>query len=503
MGGYKERTSREKPCIFCGDVGYDMRIHYDNGDVCHWCHKVKVGKGQTVLAGGEEYRCINDAKTIDIGTFALFTRMLSKEEWMAKQARENPNWKPSGKGVYTGQNGSNNSSNKKPAVPVEFKVPVRKEGELSQDECEPLAPEKLDKIYRYFLSLLVLERKHEKLLLDEWQSTIHDVSGLLRKYPIRSFPPEDKASFKLEEKLENPTRKHIVAKLIQRFGSLKGVPGFYMRSGTYWDEKPEAERWTFSSIEGIVFPCYDKNGYLYRIRIRDDYPDMKIKKGKDEAFLGRYGLFHHSYDKDGIRTWSFYPETEDGQERPKPELVYKAGELNNKITLNSKGLPAGKPNGKYKNISSVAEKYVDGKLVNILKFGTRSGSPYSLYCSKGDNFKVVIGTEGEKKAMVANAIKKVPVVCIPGVSSYKVIFKKEQDGKSLIDTLLEKGMKTFILCYDADKEDNPAVLKAEQDFIKELKAYGVNVLIGYWTGKFNKGLDDILLMGLDFKLQNT
>ena len=45
-----ERTSRGAPCIFCGDVGYDMRVHYQEGtvdEVVHYCHKTKATKGDT------------------------------------------------------------------------------------------------------------------------------------------------------------------------------------------------------------------------------------------------------------------------------------------------------------------------------------------------------------------------------------------------------------------------------------------------------------------------
>ena len=58
-------------------------------------------------------------------------------------------------------------------------------------------------------------------------------------------------------------------------------------------------------------------------------------------------------------------------------------------------------------------------------------------------------------------------------------------------------MKVFILCYDADKEENRQVSKAEESFIRELRKEGVNAIIGKWSGKFDKGIDDILLMGCD------
>ena len=94
-------------------------------------------------------------------------------------------------------------------------------------------------------------------------------------------------------------------------------------------------------------------------------------------------------------------------------------------------------------------------------------------------------------------------MCVPGVSSYSVIFEKDESGVSLIDYLKSRGMKYFILCYDADKEENERVLKAEASFVEELKNNNVIPLIGEWKGKFDKGLDDILIMGLDITVRRA
>ena len=64
-------------------------------------------------------------------------------------------------------------------------------------------------------------------------------------------------------------------------------------------------------------------------------------------------------------------------------------------------------------------------------------------------------------------------------------------------------MKYFILCYDADKEENDRVLHAETAFVEELKKNNVIPLIGEWKGKFDKGLDDILIMGLDITVRRA
>lgn len=489
--GIMERCSRSAPCIFCGDVGYDMRVHYpEKDDTVHWCHKTTAAKGELVTAGGETYICIASKHrgAGDIGEFDLFKKYLSKEEWMARQEATNPNWKSPGR-KSSGRAFSHRDASE---------LITYDSSEPAKGEEKPLPNRQLDKIYRRLLALLVLEDKHKSDLLEEWKSPIHDVSHLLAKYPIRSMPPEDSARYKSKEHFKNASRKKIVTQLLKEFGDLRGVPGFYLRSGNYWKDKPENERWTISSPEGIIFPCFDKDGYLYRIRIKDDYPDYSLKEGTHHPICGKWGTLSHSYDYDtGEHLWTFYPK-----DRSEPILVYGKGQK--QICLNQKGNPTeGKVNGKYKNISSVSTRYENGLFYNTMEGGSRSGSPYSLYVSEGDSYRVVLGTEGEKKGMVGNEIRHNPVVSSAGVWCYREIFRKDENGISLIDYLKSKGMKVFVLCYDADKSENDDVKKAEAAFIEALKENGVMPMIGNWKSRFDKGLDDILLLGLDIMVSRV
>ena len=66
--------------------------------------------------------------------------------------------------------------------------------------------------------------------------------------------------------------------------------------------------------------------------------------------------------------------------------------------------------------------------------------------------------------------------------------------------LKKKGMKALVLCYDADKSENSMVSRAEKEFLERIKQAEVIPYTGEWSGKFDKGLDDILLMGIDFKI---
>lgn len=493
----KERTSRSAPCIFCGDVGYDMRMHYQEGaveEVVHYCHKTKAAKGDIVGVGAEQYICIAAGKELPVvGSFDLWKKYLTKEEWKSKQKLINPDWKPS-----KGTGGTPRQDSQKSTF-VNMKQTAQG---LLPGEVPVRSPKEQHAFNTYLASMLILEDKHLDVFKKDWESSTYPglVTDILKQYPIRSFPPADKARFANSEKFKNPTRQQMIKNLCEKFGDLTGYPFIYVRTGAYWDDQPMEKRYTFSCGEGVIFPCYDKDGYLYRYRIKNDYPDLRIKEGKHPAFCGSYGRFHHFYDKDGKHCWSFKADQQADY-----KLVY-GPESDHSLRVNEKNLPVtgGKAEGKYTNISSVYEKRLsDGSVVNGFLNGCRSGSPYSLYYKQGEPFTVVIGTEGEKKSMVANQFKKTPLVCVPGVSAYSVVFEKDENGISLIDFLKSKGMKYFVLCYDADKEENERVLQAEASFVEELKKNNVIPLIGEWRGKFDKGLDDILIMGLDITVRRA
>jgi len=474
--GIRIRTTRSEPCIFCGDVGYDMKIVYSPEETVYWCHKLKAAKNDIVHANGSDYICISSKKQIDIGVFYLYKNYIPKDEWLARKKM---------KGGWYNKNGKS------------YDYPYVKKAQTDTIN-EPLSHKELDIRYRYLLNLLVLEDYHKEQLTEEWNGGIYDdlAEKILKRYPIRSLPPLDKVRFSGNMQMSNPSRKKIMQRMLKKFGGLKGIPGFYMRSGKYWNEQTEQERWTMVSIEGILFPCFDENGYLYRLRIRDDYPDMRIKPSSNVLFRNDSGILTHCYGN-GKHNWYWRPDSDRAQE---PILVYGNGK--GEIELSKWGLPIiGKPNGKYKNISSESEKLEGGKIVNTMLHGTRSGSPYSLYGGDAKSYRIVIGTEGEKKGMVASIIKNVPVISLPGVWSFKSLFETGEDGKEpLIKSLKKRGMEIFVLCYDADKHENESVANAEAAFIKALYDEGVRPMTGEWSNKFDKGLDDILIMGLDFKL---
>lgn len=122
------------------------------------------------------------------------------------------------------------------------------------DVIEPLDNKKLDKIYRGLLSELTLEEEHYQYLKGEgW------TDGLISKHHICSFPVKDFERYKNKIVQKNPMRVQLAERLVKKFGSLEGVPGAYLNKNG---------RWTFAGNPGILFPLYDADGNLYRLRIR-------------------------------------------------------------------------------------------------------------------------------------------------------------------------------------------------------------------------------------------
>ena len=281
-----------------------------------------------------------------------------------------------------------------------------------------------------------------------------------------------------------------MAQLIEKCGEPKGVPGFYQRKNG---------EWTFYRLCGIAFPILDTKGRIIRIRVNDDHPDVLCEY---EGVEGKYS-YDVREDAGGNRNagWYFIPMRDGRYRHDEAVLVWSYGWKYNRVQLDKKGYPKGKVQGKYKNFSSYREKRFEEngvtKAVNVFNNGCQSGSCCSLYCSKGDNFSVVYATEGEKKAMVANKILHVPVVSIPGVSSFRKIFDNEAGSEnSIIKFLEENGLSLVVLVYDADKSENLAVLKTEEKAVSAFMENGVSIAIGEWDANWGKGLDDVLLTGV-------
>lgn len=198
------------------------------------------------------------------------------------------------------------------------------------------------------------------------------------------------------------------------------------------------DKWNAKFIRGMVIPVYNIEGLIVRLRIKPDWSKKQIEE----------------------------------------------------FNIAQKKAP------KYLNFSSFKEGIIDGKVVNLLNSGTRSGSLVSYFFNEDDEFETVIITEGDKKAKAVNLLRKMPCVSLPGVSTYNKLFDEDNlSGVPDIVKLKSKGLKRAIICYDADKKNNKDVKKAEHELVKKLEEHEIEVYIGTWDIEDGKGIDDLLLCG--------
>lgn len=460
MSGDSKNCSFNNPCPICGKPDWCNIVTYPNGNTISQCRRVHGSKGDVISASGRSWRFVKESES-------GFTYWQPLEEYEAY--------------IETLKSSNKNYSKKSQRIIPASELTQERELKI-EGVAEILPPEKLDLFYRTLLSILVLEKKHEDKLRAEWDGTPGLFEKITTQFPIKTLPPEDRLRFSSKEKLNNLSRKKIMEKLIEKCGEPKGVPGFYQRKDGVWTMYP---------LCGIIFPVFDTKGRIIRIRINTDYSVVKGElNGQEGRFM--YGLIE---DKAG---WFFNP---DGSKES--QLVWQYGSDKNIISLDKKGYPKGKVNGKYKNFTSCQfqmGKDENGNVVtrvNRYTNGCESGSFCSVYTKEGDDPTWIYVTEGEKKAMVANQFLNVPVVSVPGVNSVGKLFDNEPGCDiSMMDSLKNKGARGVILVFDADKSVNEAVLKCEQKAVEKFKERNIYIALGEWNPAWGKGLDDVLLSGV-------
>jgi len=287
---------------------------------------------------------------------------------------------------------------------------------------------------------------------------------LIEKHQIRSLPERDFTRFKYKNTFsKNKYRKTLGNMIAEKFGkdSLIGVPGAYMDN---------AGNWTFAGQKGLVFPLYDAEGYIYRLRIRMDYMDVnrEMQKEGNISFYEEDGVKHYLTPMKGFYT------LENG------EKVYE------------------KVRGKYRNLSSFREDddaAKQGIIKNTYTKGCESGNQLGIYYNaQRDNMFICYVTEGEKKGIYCNEKLRAPFISVPGVDSWGKLLEGEV-GHRQIDILKKRGVMMFVIAYDADKAVNAKVLDCETKVIEALKKEGFAIGVANWNALYGKGIDDLLAGG--------
>lgn len=429
MGGLYKKVSQSEPCPVCGKPDWCFwKPRTDNPDLYNlYCNRSSEAKG-TIVAGndGNEYVAIfeNDSSTV-------FEEKKQREERQKKRV----------------------DGEVKEHTPRQFTV---------VDSVSILSNEELDKVYRCILDKLPLYRFHADYLIKEgWNME------LIKKHHICSFPVKNL------ENLPGSLRKGMMsrrklAKLVKDelgLSSLAGVPGAYIDKSGYW---------SFTGKSGILFPVYDANGNIVRLRIRMDYLDLPVKAEEDEN-----GFFYKEKDTDERVTVSMSG----------PFILKDGKKIFKKFSSHA---------GKYRNFSSYKindQAYKDGFIENMYQKGCEAGNQMTVVADRQDDFRLFWITEGEKKAIFSNYVLKQPFVGLPGVNDFGRLVKPHLNGKSVLDIFKQRGAKVAVVAYDADRYSNDAVMNNQEKLALLLKKAGFTVLIADWDQEDGKGLDDLLSSG--------
>lgn len=445
MAGTTTWVTSHRKCRICGKEDYCKYGTFPNGDTVEYCHRESGSAGETkVGVDGTLYRWMRETPW----GFQVWEPVEQYERNLA---------------AYLASIGKDyKKSSYKPVERTQQKPMPKKEPETPVAE-----PAHLDKVYRYFLSLLKLEEFHKNALLLEWGAVKGLYEQILSVFPIVSLPPKDADRHQEYYMVTNATRAELMSKLTQQFDSLEGVPGFYLN---------DENRWDIITGGGILFPVFNSKGQIVALRLGDDHPKAKMQRnGQDITLYFNYGC------------WGYW-QTND-------KFCSLWGKGKHMIELTQRGYPKGaKIMGKYKNFASSMTIEENGIIKAKYKKSCSSGSQISLYAKEGDDWSVVYITEGEKKAIVANMLLGHPVICIPGVASFGKLFQDELGmHKSMVNVLIEKGTRLFVIAYDADKKVNQDVLMSELKAVKSFVERGIYIALGEWNPAWGKGIDDILL----------
>lgn len=446
MAIYKE-VKKSRPCPICGKPDYCCFAYSNEGIETVICKRT-AEQSNVIGADGQFY--IFDGVTPNSN--------LCFEEANQRRAREM---------AKTGKTSDYNFKNAKAPVVKQLTI---------VDQVTPKSPQELDKIYRMLLSFLSLEpRDREYLRREGWSDELIDANHIV------SFPEKDFTRFKYrkEQYSKNPYRKKLAQMVMDKLGidNLRGVPGAYRDSNG---------KWTFSGPSGILFPLYDVNHFMYRLRIRLDFRDLDAEihpgENKEDDWFS-YG----KHQKIFISFKGLYIK----QDGDKVFLKEISRTENNRQIVKS-------VSGKYRNFASYSpddKEAEKGFLVNSYDSGCESGNQIGFYYNEyRDDMYLLYVTEGEKKGIFCNAKLQAPHASIPGVQSWPLLLVGKI-GERPIDILKAKGVRVIIVAYDADSAVNKDVMLALVKIVEALEKEDFIIGLAEWDMQKGKGEDDLLSNG--------
>ena len=221
--------NRYNPCPICGSTDYCAYIKSQNGYLTT-CHKLKkvVSKNEIIDGiDGKEYVFLYEKN----GCY-MFE---DKEQYdRAKKAyREGFKYKVEDS--------------------VDFKKKTENKAILEDkgfyDELS-VSHEHLNIVYRTVLKYCTLSNKHINMLKNEkWPDWLIKSSDY---YTTPAYVDKNK----------------IIEELIKNNVSVEGVPGFFVKNGS----------WTFNMVNGMILPVYDINKNIIRLQIRPDWAKLQLKQ---------------------------------------------------------------------------------------------------------------------------------------------------------------------------------------------------------------------------------
>lgn len=454
--GYIEVSKRE-PCPICG-----------TGDYC--CHKpAEDGFGEVYICKRfTDARVINpggDTPSKTDGGFYLLLNVSKDGYGIYREASDVKAARDAGFKVW--QKGTDNANAVRgPGASAKELIPVGI-NEIADDTT-------LDKFYRELIHRFPLTKHDEEYLLKEgWPLKLIRESNLCH-FPVEDWKRGWQKNCKYLPEDTSQKRAAAVCEIIEKLGEPAGIPGFYIHT-----DKKGDKYWDLFTRSGIGFPLPNQKKEIVRIRVRMNFLDVCKTYEKDPA----NGIFFRGEDnKRRFVSWGGVKREEfDGTLVTEKDRKYRCS-------------------GKYRGLSSFEQQnnYEEGTYTNRFENGTEGTNIVGLVENDGDNKFMCILTEGEKKAYLGNYTLKAPFVIVPGVNSYGKLFDTRV-GKNILEHLVNEGVEVFAIAFDADKYENPMVMRSERGLALRLLSAGLKPATLGWDKAYGKGLDDCIVHHGQFK----